>query len=100
MRIPDKITSDNFYFYRGYIIRLYNSGAYLLYSTHIIGGLSNMNEQDRLQYCMKTIDKLNKERDDKELKEQELKKFAKLISPQLDTIVKEIIKDVSKYKLI
>lgn len=100
MRIPDKITSDNFYFYRGYIIRLYNSGAYALYRTHIVGGLSNMNEQDRLHYCMKTIDKLNKERDDKELKEQELKKFAKLISPQIDTIVKEIIKDVSKYKLI
>lgn len=100
MRIPDKITSDNFYFYRGYIIRLYNNGAYALYNTHIVGSLSNMNEQDRLYYCMKTIDKLNKERDDKKLKEQELKKFAKLISPQIDTIVKEIIKDVSKYKLM
>lgn len=98
MKIPDKITSDNFYFYKGYIIRLYNSGAYALYSTHIVGGLSNMNEQDRLCYCMKTIDKLNKERDDKQLEEQELNKFAKLIKPYLDTISKEIVKDVKYSK--
>ena len=98
MKIPDKITSDNFYFYRGYIIRLYDSGAYALYSTHIVGGLSNMNEQDRLYYCMKTIDKLNKERDDKQLEEQELNKFAKLIKPYLDTISKEIVKDVKYSK--
>lgn len=98
MKIPNKITEDSFYFYKGYIIRLYNGGEYALYDTHIVGSLYSTAEQDRLCSCMKKIDKLCKERDDKELQEQELNKFAKLIKPYLDTISNEVLKNVKDLK--
>ena len=90
MKLPEEIINNNFYFYKGYIIRLYGNGAYALYSLHVGGGLGIEDRQNQLLYCMKSIDELNKERDEKDKREKEMAKFLKQLNPYINAISEEI----------
>ena len=96
MRLPEEITSDNFYFYKGYIIRLYNNGTFSLYKIHVGGGLGTRSKQDELLYCMGMVDKLNKERDEKEKQDEEMAKFIKQLKPYINAISNEVAKELYK----
>lgn len=93
MILPEEIIDNNFYYYRGYIIRLYGNGAYALYKTHVGGGLGILSSEDRqkqLLYCMKSIDELIKERDEEDKRKKEMAKFLKQIGPYINAISNDI----------
>ena len=94
MKLPEEITNNSFYFYKGYIIRLYNNGAYALYRLHIGGGIGIKAKQDQLLYCIELVDKLNKEREQEEIQEKGMAKFLKQLNPYIKAISNEIAKEL------
>lgn len=96
MKLPEEITNNSFYFYKGYIIRLYNTGAYALYKLHVGGGIGIKDKQDQLLYCMESVDKLNKERDEKEKQDKKMAEFLKQHKPYINAIFDGISKELYK----
>ena len=96
MKLPEEITNNSFYFYKGYIIRLYDNGGYSLYQLHVGGGTCGRDKQSQLQYCMGIVDKLNKERDEEEKQQKEMTKFLKQLKPHVDAITDTIAKELYK----
>lgn len=94
MKLPEEITNNSFYFYKGYMIRLYNNGAYSLYKLHVGGGIGIKDKQDQLLYCMESVDKLNKEREEEKKQEKEMTKFLKQLNPYIKAISNEIAKEL------
>lgn len=94
MKLPEEITNNSFYFYKGYIIRLYNNGAYALYKLHVGGGIGIKDKQDQLLYCMESVYNLNKERDEKEKQDKEMAKFIKQLKPYINAISDEVAKEL------
>lgn len=94
MRLPEEITNSSFYFYKGYIIRLYGDGGYSLYQLHVGGGTGRRDKQNQLKYCMELVDKLNQERDEEEKQEKEMAKFLKQLKPHVNAITGAIAREL------
>ena len=96
MKHPKEIVDSSFYFYNGYIIRLYNDSAYCnLYQAHLGCGLGSIQDrQKQLEYCMQQVDRLREEQAAEEAYQQELDKFTKELQPYIDAIANEVAKKV------
>lgn len=94
MKLPEEITNNSFYFYKGYIIRLCDNGAYALYKQRVGGGLGIKDKQNQLLYCMESVDKLNKERDEKEKQDKEMAEFLKQLKPYINAITDKVAKEL------
>lgn len=96
MKHPKEIVDSSFYFYNGYIIRLYNDSTYCnLYQAHLGCGLGSIQDrQKQLEYCMQQVDRLREEQAAEEAYQQELDKFTKELQPYIDAIANEVAKKV------
>lgn len=98
MKKPNLILDNHFYFYRGYIIRLYGNGSYAMYKTHMCGAMTNKTEDEQLTDCMAMVDEIWQEKDKEEKQAKEMDLFLKQFKPHLQAISNEILKNIAESK--
>lgn len=86
-----EITDSTFYFYHGYIIRVYNNEPYAnLYQLHTGVGLGSIKDRSKqLQYCMNRVDELHQEQADEDDTQELMNTF---IKPYIEAMKKEVAK--------